>query len=323
MVATQIMMLILGMHSVWCKYCEVGDYKCSDRNGLYLLREIEECADQNKVCDGYVDCPFGDDEHNCPELYGSNIWRCPSDGTIIPIEWSCVNQQDTKLWDCPNQDDVDAINCVSCDTKADVANFFSCKDNGRCIPSRWICDGEADCMDRSDEAKHLCPTVIPTVSPQIVPPSQTPSMSPSPSPITTTTSTSAPPQPSLPIGSILSSPSPILPLTISIKEYYYVNEYLSWIDAEHYCYHECNSNLASFHSENDYLQLVSITEAYKDSLSQYRVWLGLTDFIEEGVYYFTDNTPFDYATELSVNIFIVYRLYDCDDDDTCIQCNRW
>ena len=28
-------------------------------------------------------------------------WECPSDGTWIPIEWSCVNHNDIKVWDCP------------------------------------------------------------------------------------------------------------------------------------------------------------------------------------------------------------------------------
>ena len=32
---------------------------------------------------------------------------------------------------------------------------FRCTD-GRCIPSRWQCDGEPDCEDKSDESSNLC-----------------------------------------------------------------------------------------------------------------------------------------------------------------------
>ena len=160
------------------KTCErVDDYHCSDRNGLVTLTAAEECCDSAKKCDGYVDCPFGDDEHNCPEIY-PNGWICPSDGTYIPKEWSCVDGFDTKMWDCPNQDDVNSIHCLQCGDSDDTVqdtNWFKCKDNGRCIPRRWICDGDYDCMDKSDESIALCGhlhvtlATHPTISPHYGP----------------------------------------------------------------------------------------------------------------------------------------------------------
>lgn len=39
----------------------------------------------------------------------------------------------------------------NCKTKECFVNEFRCP-NGRCIPYSWLCDGESDCTDGSDEA---------------------------------------------------------------------------------------------------------------------------------------------------------------------------
>ena len=46
-----------------------------------------------------------------------------------------------------NQGPVENISCSAAE--------FRCTD-GRCIPSRWQCDGEPDCEDKSDESSNLC-----------------------------------------------------------------------------------------------------------------------------------------------------------------------
>ena len=52
---------------------------------------------------------------------------------------------------CKNEEPVENISCSAAE--------FRCTD-GRCIPSRWQCDGEPDCDDKSDESSVLCGKIL-------------------------------------------------------------------------------------------------------------------------------------------------------------------
>ena len=49
---------------------------------------------------------------------------------------------------------------MSCDTDA-----FNCtKNSPTCIPTSWVCDGDEDCADGSDEVYRLCGKLMPKKS---------------------------------------------------------------------------------------------------------------------------------------------------------------
>ena len=43
--------------------------------------------------------------------------------------------------------------CRVAETRECPQNHFRCNDTGRCIPTVWVCDGDKDCKDGSDEAR--------------------------------------------------------------------------------------------------------------------------------------------------------------------------
>ena len=118
--------------------CTPGQYQCD--NG--------HCTFPMHICDRNDDCGDGSDERNCEDFqcYGKQF-KCSGNnetsGFCIPVERKCNTQVD-----CPNGED--ELNCpkVECPT-----NHFSCK-NKNCISRAWVCDGDNDCGDNSDEMEN-------------------------------------------------------------------------------------------------------------------------------------------------------------------------
>lgn len=91
--------------------CEAPRFLCSSGR----------CLAQDAVCDGYADCPKREDEANCAR-------KKTTTGQIV--------------WGAKDDEEMDTF-CK--------AYTFACANKQDCVPSRWVCDGERDCDDGSDE----------------------------------------------------------------------------------------------------------------------------------------------------------------------------
>jgi len=149
------------------------------------------CIPSKNRCDGFPDCPMGDDEVNCrndsttieKSVCTSLQFQCRSGGCIAKAfycdgDYDCFDQSDEPASCPPHQCYSDEVNCpnqrtciprsVLCDGQADCAggwdeanctqaaptclpHQFNCKHGRLCIPLSWVCDKDPDCDDGEDE----------------------------------------------------------------------------------------------------------------------------------------------------------------------------
>ncbi|XP_010156347.1 PREDICTED: low-density lipoprotein receptor-related protein 1-like, partial [Eurypyga helias] len=119
---------ILGSDSVTCQanpsyipppQCQPGEFACKNNR----------CIQERWKCDGDNDCLDNSDE--APELCPmEEAWGWDGEGQVL----SSVFPADQHT--CPS-------------------DRFKCKNN-RCIPNRWLCDGDNDCGNNEDESNSTC-----------------------------------------------------------------------------------------------------------------------------------------------------------------------
>ncbi|XP_074753624.1 SCO-spondin-like [Athene noctua] len=129
--------------------CPPGHLQCPDTR----------CLPPSAVCDGHRDCANGTDEDFCPERMTCAPGQLPCpDGSCIAEATVCDGIRDCQDgWDESPAGCAAALPAAMLPVAANASaapacgpEAFGCAGGG-CVPRGWLCDGEADCHDGSDE----------------------------------------------------------------------------------------------------------------------------------------------------------------------------
>lgn len=116
------------------KACPAGDFKCVHSG--HCIRGIYKC-------DGFNDCLLGSDEKGCS-----------ASSTLSPVKptsskpYKVVTRKNPSTTLPPTKTYTTASSCRS--------DQYKCKNEMKCLHQTWVCDGEADCQDLSDESADIC-----------------------------------------------------------------------------------------------------------------------------------------------------------------------
>lgn len=113
------------------------------------------CLHKNLRCDGNIDCmPYGEDEKDCDELNEEILKNLRTDCEKSGERILCPTTFAciSKEWLCDGDDDCgDFSDETRCGERRNCTRDQFECINGLCIPEDWVCDGDNDCKDYSDE----------------------------------------------------------------------------------------------------------------------------------------------------------------------------
>ncbi|XP_077862656.1 uncharacterized protein LOC102808992 [Saccoglossus kowalevskii] len=143
------------------KNCDYGS--CS--NDLFKCKtgsDFGVCINLNSRCDRILDCYGGEDEDDC-ECIDKKEYKCSDTGRCIKSSKrcdgvdDCVDGNDEKNCEfcyflSRKHADKHAPNYICQLTQLQLSNtFFQCDDGRTCFPQYYRCDGDFDCLDKTDE----------------------------------------------------------------------------------------------------------------------------------------------------------------------------